>query len=445
MKYDLAIIGAGPGGYVSAIRAGQVGLKTIIIDKQYVGGMCLNWGCIPTKALLESAKLYSRIKTAEEFGIMGIDPKTLRYDWVTAKTRAQTVVGRLTKGIEYLWKKNNVEFVKGEAKILSAHEIEVSDRLIQAENIMIATGSKPQALEGVDSKLVIELERLFDLDALPKKPLIIGKGPVALETLEYYRLLGIPATLLVKGDNLLPGLDPYIVNFMKKKLKKAKMPVLYSEEFTIEGSECKVGDKVIKFDKIINANWRTAILPEMNSKVELENGYVKVDKEFRTSIPNIFAVGDVNGESYMAHAASAQGLAVINRLKGIEEDYDKIIPINIYSVPEIAQIGLTEPELVEQGVDFKISEFSLNANGKALAAGTAEGFVRILSEKKYGEVLGVQIVASDATDMISEAGALMQMEGTVYELANTVHAHPTISEALMEAGFDWLGKPIHKV
>jgi dihydrolipoamide dehydrogenase len=252
---------------------------------------------------------------------MGIDAKTLRYDWVTAKTRAQTVVGRLTKGIEYLWKKNNVEFVKGEAKILSAHEIEVSDRLIQAENIMIATGSKPQALEGVDSKLVIELERLFDLDALPKKPLIIGKGPVALETLEYYRLLGIPATLLVKGDNLLPGLDPYIVNFMKKKLKKAKMPVHYSEEFTIEGSECKVGDKVIKFDKIINANWRTAILPEMNSKVELENGYVKVDKEFRTSIPNIFAVGDVNGESYMAHAASAQGLAVINRLKGIEEDY----------------------------------------------------------------------------------------------------------------------------
>jgi dihydrolipoamide dehydrogenase len=444
MKYDLAIIGAGPGGYVSAIRAGQLGMKTIIIDKQYVGGMCLNWGCIPTKALLESAKLYNRILTAEDFGITGIDPKLLKYDWPKAKTRAQSVVTKLTKGIEYLWKKNNVEFLKGEAKLLSEHEIEVDNRVIQADNIIISTGSKPRKLEGIAPELIIELERMFDLDALPKKPLIIGMGPVALETVEFYRLLGIPATLLVPGDNLLPGLDPYVTNYVNKKLKKAKMPVIYSKDFVIEGKICKVGDKEIAFDKIVNANWRTAILPEMKPMPELDNGFIKVNNVYQSNIPNIYAVGDVNGESYLAHAASAQGLVVINHLKGVEPEAEKKIPINIYAVPEIAQIGLTEPELVEQGIDFKISEFSLSVNGKALAEGNAEGFVRILSEKKYGEVLGVQIVASDATDMISEAGALMQMEGTVYELANTVHAHPTVSEALMEAGFDGLGEPIHK-
>ncbi len=444
MQYDVAIIGAGPGGYVSAIRAGQLGLKTVIIDKKYVGGMCLNWGCIPTKALLESAKLFNKISQADKFGIAGIDPKAISFDWNKASTRAGSVVGKLTKGIEYLWKKNNVEFIKGAGRILNAHEIEVENRIIQAESIIIATGSKPAKLENVDPELVIELETMLQQPELPKKPLIIGVGPVALETAEFYRLIGVKPTLLVPGDELLPGIDEYVQKYVTRKLKKAKVTLVLDKEFKIEGNNLLTGTKTIEFDKIINASWRNAILPESNIDLDMDGAYLKVNNDLHTSTENIFAVGDVNGKSYLAHAASAQGLKVVNSIKGVTSDNDNLIPVNIYSVPEIAQVGLTESEIKEQNIDYKASEFTLNANGKALASGDAEGFVRILSETKYGEVLGVQIVAADATDMISEATALMKMEGTVYELAQTVHAHPTISESLMEAGFDWLGEPIHK-
>lgn len=445
MIYDLAVIGAGPAGYVAAIRAGQVGLKTVVIDKKYVGGMCLNWGCIPTKALLESAKLMVKIQDAEQFGIKGIDKSQLSFDWVKAKKRAGVVVSKLTKGVEYLWKKNGVEFIQGEAKILSGTSIEVDNRVIETQHILIATGSKPKHITGIDPALVIEMETLLALDSLPEEPLIWGQGPVALEMAQFFHMIGKKVTMVIPEEPLLPGTDEYVSDFLKKKLSKDKIPMIFgvpsisnTGKFNHEGTE-------YHFDKIVNCNWREGILPPSEVKYDLENGFIKVNDLLQTSVATIYAAGDVNGRSALAHAASAQGLGVINHIKEIPIENDfKLYPLNIYSEPEIAQVGRTEKELQLAGIEYKVSEFPLSANGKAMTQAQTEGVLRMLYEPHYGEVLGVLIIGPDATDMIAEASLLMRMEGTVYDVAQTIHAHPTISEVFLEAGFVATGHPIHK-
>jgi len=433
MNYDLIIIGSGPAGYVAAIRAGQTGLKTLVIDKQYVGGMCLNWGCIPSKSLLESAKLYAKIKKASDFGITGLEPAELGFDWQKALSRTGQVVKKLSRGIEYLWKKNGVEYLRAEAKVLSATQVEAGNSIYEAKHIMVATGSRPAKLEGL--KQVVELDELLQLEALPQKILLYGRGSILFEQASLLSMLDKEVQIVYSALPLIPGLDEHLESYVLKKLKKDKIK-LHSETdlqivdgiFTLEGQP-------LDYDILLNCSFRKAVLPQMPSGLELDKGFIKVDANFQSTIPGIYAVGDVNGLSFLAHTASAQGLAVVNHIQGKTEAADlSLSPLNIYSYPEIAQVGKTEAMLKAEAIDYKAAEYQLTANGKAQTEGSADGFLRLLYEDKYKQVLGVQIVSEHATDMIAEAALLMQMEGTIYELAGTIHAHPTVSEVFMELG-----------
>ena len=433
MNYDLIIIGSGPAGYVSAIRAGQTGLKTLVIDKQYVGGMCLNWGCIPSKSLLESAKLYARIKKAAEFGITGLDPQALGFDWQKAISRTDQIVKKLSRGIEYLWKKNGVEFLSAEAKVISATEVEAANSIYTAKHIMIATGSRPAKLEGL--KRVVELDELLRLEALPQKVLLYGRGSILFEEAALLSLLGKDVQIVYSALPLIPGVDEYLEAYVQKKLKKDKIKQYAASELQIVDGIFHQEGKPLDYDLLLNCSFRQAVLPQMPAGLELQNGFIKVNDQFQSSIPGIYAVGDVNGRSFLAHSASAQGMAVVNQIQGKNSTLDlSLSPLNIYSHPEIAQVGKTEAQLKAEGMAYKTAEYQLTANGKAQTEGSAEGFLRLLYEDKYKQVLGVQIVSENATDMIAEAALLMQMEGTIFELAGTIHAHPTVSEIFMELG-----------
>ncbi len=450
--YDLIIIGSGPAGYVSAIRAGQMGLKAAIVEKEFVGGMCLNWGCIPSKAIMESAKLYHRIgKDSARFGIDGIDKSSLSFNWNKAVKRSDGIVKKLTSGVAFLLKKNGVEIIEGEGRIINPFTVSVNNRTMEAKHIMIATGSKSPEIACKIQGLVVEPKELFKERELPQNIVVVGETPVAIELAQAFNMMDRKVTIVVPSSQLMPFADQYIVDQILAKLKKDKINVYYnvamdSLEGIYDNAKLLIENQEIDCDIIFNARRRKAILPPANISIALdENGYIAVDENCKTNVDSIFAVGDVNGLSYYAHVGSAEGMHVVNYIQGIKQKLDlKKYPLNMYTVPEAAQIGFTEKELKEQGVDYKISEFPMSANGKALTEGTMDGFVRILSENKYGEVLGVQIMAPNATDMIAEAAAYMEMEATVYDVAQTVHAHPTISEVFMEAGFEAVDKAIHK-
>lgn len=448
MDYDVLIIGAGPAGYVSAIRAGQLGLKTALVEKKHLGGMCLNWGCIPTKAILESARNYEKAKRLAAFGVDGIDEKKLSFNWKKAKDRSKSITRRLTAGISFLLKKNGIEVITGTARLGAEHTVYVDDKQLTAATIILATGSKPLAMDAkLSAAPVVEMETLFELETIPENVVVTGNHVSAVEMAQFFKLIDKKVTLVANSPYFLMGLDPFLIEFIGKKLKAESIELIVDAfPETFEKGELMVGGKPIACEVLVNCNSRKAILPESELPLELtERGFIKTDEHFETNIKGVYAIGDVSGKSFVAHVASAQGIHVINSIKGIDAPFDgSTYPINMYTSPEIAQIGLTEQAIIEQGYEYKISEFPLSANGKAMIEGNTDGFVRMLSDKKYGTVLGVQIVAANATDMIAEAGAYMRIEGSVYDVAATIHAHPTVSEILMEAGFDAFGQAIHK-
>ncbi|MDD2490921.1 MAG: dihydrolipoyl dehydrogenase [Bacteroidales bacterium] len=449
--YDLIIIGSGPAGYVAAIRAGQVGLKTAIIEKNQIGGMCLNWGCIPSKAMMESVKLYQRISNdSARFGIEGIDKKSISFNWTKGIKRSNTIVKRLTGGVEFLLKKNGIDIIIGEAKIISPNSVLADNRLLETKNIIIATGSSSPKIESKFDNLVVEPKKLFTEREVPQNIVVVGKSPVAIELAQLFNMMGKNVSLISDSSHIMPKADSYVRNYMESKLKKEKINIIYNTQITStseiwENGTLNLSGREVECDIIINASDRKANIVPSDIEIAEKDGYIIVDENCETSVKGIYAVGDVNGTAMFAHIGSAQGLFVINRLKGIEAKLDiSKLPMNMYTVPEAAQIGLTEDQLKEGGYDYKVSEFPLSANGKAQTEGSAEGFVRILSDNKIGEVLGVQIVAPNATDMINEAAAYIQLESTVYDIAQTVHTHPTVSEVFMEAGFEAVDKAIHK-
>ncbi|MEI6123565.1 MAG: dihydrolipoyl dehydrogenase [Bacteroidota bacterium] len=447
MKYDIVIIGAGPAGYVAAIRAGQVGLKTALIEKKYVGGMCLNWGCIPTKAMIESGKMFSRVIGASEFGVDGIDKNQLKFNWDKAKKRAMKIVKKLTGGVEFLLKKNGVDVIMGEAVIHDNKTITVDNRSIECDNIIIATGSYPDAIQSpIEAQHIIHLEKLFDLPDLPKNIVVYGKGAVAVELVQFLHMIEKNVSLVTPGENIIPGADSYLSDYIIKKFHALNIPVVYSDTMdSCADGLLHIGDNMLQCDKILNCSFRKAILPKSDVSIALDdNGYIQTNDKLETSVPGIYAVGDVNGRSYLAHVASAQGIWVVNKIKGVKGDFNsKNFPLNIYTHPEMAQIGHTEQDLQQEGIEYKLSEFPLSVNGKAMTEGNTEGLIRMFSDKKYGQVLGVQIIADHATDMIAEAAAYMQIEGTIYDISQTIHAHPTVSEIFMEAGFEAVDRAIH--
>ena len=440
MDYDLIIIGAGPAGYVGAIRAGQAGLKTAVIEKKTVGGMCLNWGCIPSKAMLESAKYFSRLGMAGDFGVEGLDPKKLTFSWEKGVKRSERIVRRLTKGVEYLLKKNNVEIISGTASVEGADTVVVDNRKLTAKNIIIATGSYPRPLPfKVHENKILNLESFFSMKEIPQKLLVVGEGPVSAEVSQMLALIGKDTTLLKTADKVFPALDDYLNAYISRRLDSLKIKVI---EGTAVGYDSLNLDE---YEGIVNCMPRRGIKPTGSLNPEENESFYVTDEHFMTSIKGVYAVGDVNGRSIYAHAASAQALAAVNHILGITETMQtERVPLTIYTDPEIAQIGRTEQQLTAEGVEYKVNEFPLSANGKALTEGQPEGVLKIISEPKYGEVLGVQIIAHNATDLISEASAYMAVESTVWDVAHTMHAHPTISEVFLEAGSDAIGKPINK-
>lgn len=447
MKYDVIIIGSGPGGYVAAIRAGQIGLKTAIIEKDDIGGMCLNWGCIPTKSIIESAKIFHKMKTVSEFGIDGIDVKAISLNWQKVKKRSERIVRRLTKGVEYLLKKNEVEIIKGKAVIQSENSVIVEKQLFDTENIIIATGSKPTILtDAIPNTSATSIQDLLKMNKLPDNPVIVGCNPHAVELAQFFNLSDKKVVLLASRSTLIPDADQYLSDYILKSFKRDKIEVVFDVKIkSYKEGLLKTDKGDFKTDCLINGSDRQAILPEYKIDLTLDNNFIKVNGLLQTNYESVFAVGDVNGTSKFAHTASAQGLHAVNVISGIKKKYDNSkFPINIYTFPEMAQIGMTEKQVKDEGYDYKVSEFPLSANGKAMIEGQRDGLIRLLSDKKYGEVLGVQIIANNATDLIAEAGVLMQLEGTVYDVANTIHAHPTISEIYMESGFDAFEQPIHK-
>lgn len=445
-KYDVIIIGSGPAGYVAAIRAGQMGLKTAVVEKESLGGMCLNWGCIPTKALLESARRFHSLKDASKFGIDGIKQNELSFHWGNAYKRARNIITRLNRGIEFLFKKNGIDWLEGEAAIEGEHQVKVKDKIYEGANILLATGSRAEDVPlAVDDGILLGVDELFDRKELPQMPLVVGEDPSCVELVQFFHMIGKKPKLLLTGERMLPQVDPYLAEFILKLFKKEKIDVFSGGP--LKGYEAGVAifaDGSTPCDMIVNMSPRCAVLPEIKVDLAMENGFIKVNHHMKTSVDGIYAVGDVNGVCMFAHAASAQGLLAINKIKGIDQPIDPLkIPINIYTVPEMAQLGSDELSLKEIGVDYKVSQFPLSANGKALIEGSSDGFIRILSERKYGEVVGVQIVAPHATDMIAEAAVLMQLEGTVFDVARTIHAHPTISEIYGEAGLAAFEQAIH--
>ncbi len=448
--YDLIIIGSGPAGYVAAIRAGQVGLKTAIIERDHIGGMCLNWGCIPSKSIMESVKLYQRIsKDASRFGIDGIDKKAISFNWNKAVKRSDGIIKKLTTGVEFLLKKNGVEIISAQAKIVSANSVLADNRLIEGKNIIIATGSSSPKIDSGQPSLIVEPSTLFTEREIPANIVIVGKSSIAVEIAQIFNMMERSVTVVSDSDGVMPKADPYISNFILNKLKKERIKFVFGREIAStddlwSDGRLNIEGEAIGCDLIVNARDRKGNIIASDIEIKTENGYISVDDNFETSVKGIFAVGDVNGISMYAHVGSAQGLNVVNRIKGIDKKLDiQKLPMNMYTVPEAAQIGLTEQQIKDAGYDYKSSEFPLSANGKAQTEGSAEGFVRILSETKYGEVLGVQIIAPNATDMINEASAYMQLESTVYDIAQTVHTHPTVSEVFMEAGFEAVDMAIH--
>lgn len=456
-NYDVIIIGSGPGGYVAAIKAGQKNLKVAIIEKEAIGGVCLNWGCIPTKALLKSAKVYTEILNAKEYGIDIDSYENIKPNWTSIVKRKDRIVKRLTGGVKMLLEKNNVDIYNGEGEILNKNEVKVNDEILKTKNIILATGSSPiiPPIPGINeahkSGFLMTSKEMLSIDQIPKKLIIVGGGVIGIEFATIFNSFNTEVTIIEREKEILTNIDDDIREAMLKILKKAKIEIL--TEATVTGIDDKkvIYKTVSGEEKTVNAD-RVLLSVGMKSNNEsfknlnlkMEKNFVFVNDQMQTSIPNVYAIGDVNGKMMLAHVASHQGLIAIEHIQGKTEkiNYDQI-PSVIYSFPEVAQIGLTEKIAKTKGIDYLVSKFPLQANGKALSANEKDGFIKIIASKPYNEIIGVHILADNASDLISEALMTMKLEGTANEIASSIHPHPTISEIFNEAALGIIEKPIH--
>lgn len=452
-KYDVIIIGAGPGGYVAALRSSQSGLKTLLIEKDNVGGMCLNWGCIPSKSLLASAALFDKISSAEKFGIDGIDLKSVKPNWATMNSRSKDIVKKLTGGVKTLLDKNKVVTLTSEATVIDSKTVKAGDVEYKTDNLIIATGSYYDLPHYADSTRFYTPKTFYSMDKLPESVTIIGAGSVGIELAMLFSLLNVKVEIVEKSEALMTYMDDDLIAELTKTLKKNKIKlnlgyeaISYNDGLVIKSSK---DEKVIKTEAFIYTPSRKPYLKGIesliNSGLELtEKGFVKTDLRCRTTIPGVYAIGDINGRFMLAHVASVEGTCAVETILGQGKDlvYD-MMPYNMYAKPEFASVGLTEKSAKEKGFLVETGKFPFAANGKALAEGNSDGFVKVVYDKKYGEILGVHIVAENATDLIGESVTAMQLETTVYDVAVSVHPHPTLVETFLEATFKAMGKPLH--
>ena len=463
-NYDIAILGGGPGGYVAAIKASQLGYKTVVVEKANLGGVCLNWGCIPTKALLKNAEVFDMV--ANHSKNFGVTVENVNFDFQKTIKRSRNVSKKIVKGVEYLFKKNKIDRVNGFGKLNSQKGIDVFGddgnliETVNADKIIVATGARPKSIPtiSVDREYVITSTEAMILDEQPKELIVIGAGVIGIEFAYFYSTIGTKVTVIEMLDSILPVEDKEVSSALQKSLEKRGVRFHLStkvEEVSVVDGSVEVtiddGNEKIKLtaDKVLNAigvapNSENIGLEELG--IETERGNIKVDKStYETNVEGIFAIGDVIGQPCLAHVASAEGIHCVEKIHGnsIEDiDYSSI-PGCVYSQPQVASIGLTEEKAVEQGLDIKIGKFPLSASGKAAAIGEREGFVKLIFDKKYGELLGAHIIGPEATELIAELGIAKSLEATNESIANTIHAHPTLSEIIMEASEDADGKAIH--
>lgn len=463
MNYDLIVIGSGPGGYVAAIRASQLGMKVGVVEKENLGGICLNWGCIPTKALLKSAQVFDYINHAKDYGIEVSDAKA---DFGAMIKRSRGVASGMSKGINFLFRKNKIDTIMGFGKLLPGKKVEVTDdkgnkKTYSAPHIILATGGRSRELPflKIDNDKVIGYRKAMSMDKQPKSMVVIGAGAIGVEFAYFYNTIGTKVTIIEYMHGLVPREDKEISKELEKTYKKAGMKILANtavQAVDTSGNGCKVTYKnnktgkesTIECDVVLSA---TGVTPNTEGigledvGVIVDRGMVKVDEYYRTNIPGIYAIGDIVAGPALAHVASAEGITCVEKIAGHHPeaiDYNNI-PGCTYCVPEIASVGYTEEAAKEAGYEVKVGKFPFSASGKASAAGAKGGFVKVVFDAKYGEWLGAHMIGANVTEMIAEVVVARKLETTGHEIIKSIHPHPTMSEAVMEAAAAAYDEVIH--
>jgi dihydrolipoamide dehydrogenase len=451
MNYDIIVIGSGPGGYVAAIRAAQLGFKTAVVERENLGGICLNWGCIPTKALIKSAHVYDEIKHAEEFGLNKIDTT---FDFTNIVKRSRGVADKMNKGVGFLMKKNKIDVINGNAKVKPGKKIEVTDKdgkktEYSASHIIIATGARSRVLPNLpqDGKKIIGYREALTLPTMPKSMIVVGSGAIGIEFAYFYATMGAKVTVVEFLPNIVPVEDEEVSKHVEKSIKKHGIEVMVNssvERVETKGDGVKAfvktanGEVTLEADIILSAVGITANIENIGLEevgISTDKGRIIVDSFYKTNIPGFYAIGDVIPGPALAHVASAEGILCVEKIKGMNVepiDYGNI-PGCTYCSPEIASVGMTEKKAKEAGYDIKVGKFPFVASGKATANGDTDGFIKVIYDSKYGELLGCHMVGNGVTDMIAEAVAVRRLEATSHEILTTIHPHPTISEAFKGA------------
>jgi len=450
-KYDVIVIGSGPGGYVAAIRASQLGFKVGLVEKAEIGGICLNWGCIPTKALLKSAQVFEYIQHAKDYGIQ-VGEATV--DFESMVKRSRNVAGSMSKGVEFLLKKNKIDKLLGFGKLVAGKKVEVTDangkvKIYPADHIIVATGGRARELPNVkiDHQKIIGYREALTLPKQPKSMVIMGSGAIGVEFAYFYHAIGTEVTIVEYLPRIVPNEDAEVSKQLERIFKKSGMKVMTDsavESVDTSGEGCKVsvktkkGTKVIECDMVLSAVGITTNLEGIGLEevgVAHENGKVLVDDYYSTNVQGIYAIGDIVHGPALAHVASAEGITCVEKIAGLDPepvDYQNI-PGCTYCAPEIASVGYTETQAKEAGYDLKIGKFPFSASGKAKAAGAPDGFIKVIFDAKYGEWLGAHMIGANVTEMIAEVVAARKLETTGHEIIKAIHPHPTMSEAIMEA------------
>ena len=445
-KYDIIVLGSGPGGYVAAIRASQLGFKTAIIEKESLGGICLNWGCIPTKALLKSAQVFEYLKHAEDYGLK---VKGAEHDFDAVVKRSRGVAEGMSGGVKFLMKKNKIDVIDGFGKLKTGKKIDVDGTEYSADHIIIATGARSRELPSLpqDGKKVIGYRQAMSLEKQPKKMIVVGSGAIGVEFAYFYNSMGTEVTIVEYLDKIVPVEDDEVSKQLERSFKKNGIKIMTSAEVTsVDTSgkgvkatvKTKKGEEVLEADIVLSAvgiksNIENIGLEDVGIAVDRDK--ILVNNFYQTNIPGYYAIGDVTPGQALAHVASAEGILCVEKIAGqhVEAlDYGNI-PGCTYCTPEIASVGLTEQQAKDKGLDIKVGKFPFSASGKASAAGTKDGFVKVIFDAKYGEWLGCHMIGAGVTDMIAEAVLGRKLETTGHEVLKAVHPHPTMSEAVMEA------------
>jgi dihydrolipoamide dehydrogenase len=455
-KYDIIVLGSGPGGYVTAIRASQLGFKTAVIEKESLGGVCLNWGCIPTKALLKSAQVFDYLKHAEDYGLTVKDADK---DFTKVVERSRGVADGMSKGVQFLMKKNKIDVIEGYGKLKPGKKVDVDGKEYSADHIIIATGARSRELPNLpqDGKKVIGYREAMTLEKQPKSMIVVGSGAIGVEFAHFYNAMGTEVTIVEYLPNLVPLEDEEVSKQFERSFKKSGIKVMTQssvEKVDTSGKivkatvKTKKGEETLEADIVLSAVGISSNI----QNIGLEDVGIVVDKDkimvndwYQTNIPGYYAIGDVVPGPALAHVASAEGITCVEKIAGMHVeamDYGNI-PGCTYATPEIASVGMTEKQAKEAGYEIKVGKFPFSASGKASAAGTKDGFVKVIFDAKYGEWLGCHMIGAGVTDMIAEAVLGRKLETTGHEVLKAVHPHPTMSEAVMEAVADAYDEVIH--